>query len=180
MLNLTINMETGQVTLAITSAIKAGGGVPVVVRFSSNPGTAPAIQLAFVQQNADRTILAYLDAFEAENSLTHLGNLDANDTRLMEFLAQKSTASVDIETIVTPAGQARRPFPNIALTVQRPAITGPASSEGGPVYLTLPQSDVRYLRAGIAMPSFLLTSPDDSIWTIAINNDGQLVATKAE
>lgn len=137
MLNISVNFETGQARLAQATAIKAGGDVPVRVTFSANPGNNPVIELALSPQSSEREVLAYLDVFEAENSTTYLGTLDANDTRLIAHLATKAAAQVtlDVEVVVLASGS-RRPFPNFAATVQAPTIVGPESSEGGPVFLT--------------------------------------------
>lgn len=154
MLNISVNLETGQARLAQTTAIKAGGGVPVRVVFSANPGDNPVIELALSPQSSEREILAYLDVFAAENSTTFLGTLDANDTRLLDHLAEKAVAQVtlDVELVVV-RNLARRPFPNFQITCQAPTITGPASSEGGPVYLTLAQGDARYTQPDDVIPA---------------------------
>jgi len=145
MLNISVNLETGQARLAQTTAIKAGGDVPVRVTFSANPGDNPVIELALSPQSSEREVLAYLDVFEAENSTTYLGTLDANDTRLIDHLVEKATAQVSLDAeVVVFADGSRRPFPNFSVTVQSPTITGPETSEGGPVYLTQTQSDARY------------------------------------
>lgn len=145
MLNISVNLETGQARLAQTTAIKAGGDVPVRVTFSFPPGDNPVIELALSPQSTVRQVLAYLDEFDAENSTTFLGTLDANDTRLLAHLAEKAVAQVTLDVeVVLVRGLARRPFPNFPATVQTPTITGPESSEGGPVYLTQAQSDARY------------------------------------
>lgn len=161
MLNISVNLETGVARLAQTTSIKAGGGVPVRVTFSSNPGDSPAIELALAPESSAASVLAYLDDFEAENTTTFLGTLDANDTRLIEHLTGKDQQTLALELVVATAGSPRRPFPNVALTVQAPKIVGPQSTEGGPVYLTQSQSDARYLQVGRILTLELTASMDN-------------------
>lgn len=136
MININVNLATGTAALAQTTAIKAGGSVPVRITFSVPPGSNPLIELAISPQSSAPTVLAYLDEFSAQNSTVYTGTLDANDTRLIEHLQGKQQVTLNGELVVTVDGAPRRPFPNLPLTVQAPVITGPASSEGGPVYLT--------------------------------------------
>jgi hypothetical protein len=136
MININVNLATGTAALAQTTAIKAGGGVPVRITFSVSPGTNPLIELALSPQSSEPTVLAFLDEFSAQNSTVYTGTLDANDTRLIAHLEGKQAQTLNGELVVTPSGGTRRPFPNFPITVQAPVITGPESSEGGPVYLT--------------------------------------------
>lgn len=144
MLNISIDMTTGQAALQRATAIKAGGAVPVSLVFSADPGDDPLIELALCPQSAPAAVVAYLDEWEEQNSTTFTGVLDGNDTRLIWLLAGKTQQTLDAEIVVT-AGGMRRPFANLSVTVQAPVITGPESSEGGPVYLTETQCDGRYV-----------------------------------
>ncbi len=136
MLNISINLETGVAKLAQSTAIKAGGGVPVVVTFSSNPGSNPVIELGLGPQSSSPTVLAYLDMFAGQSQTVYTGTLDANDTRLIAHLAGKQAQVLDAEVVLTVGDAERMPFPNFPITVQPPIITVPATTEGGPVYLT--------------------------------------------
>ena len=136
MLNISINLETGIAKLAQASAIKAGGGVPVRITFSSNPGTDPVIELALSPQSSSPSVLAYLDTFDAQSSTVYTGTLEANDSRLIAHLTGKSAQTLDVEVVVTVGEAERQPFPNFQVTVQPPIITGPESTEGGGVYLS--------------------------------------------
>ena len=160
MLNISINLETGIAKLAQASAIKAGGGVPVRITFSSNPGTDPVIELALSPQSSSPSVLAYLDTFDAQSSTVYTGTLEANDSRLIAHLTGKSAQTLDVEVVVTVGEAERQIFPNFPVTVQPPTIAGPESSEGGPVYLNETQSDARYLRG--AFPSWLANGADDA------------------
>ena len=135
MLNISINLETGAAKLAQTTAIKAGGGVPVTVTFSSNPGSSPSIELAFSAQSSSPAVLAYLNVFDSQSETVYTGTLDANDSRLIAALAGKGVQTLDAEVVVTVGDAERQVFPNFPVTVQPPIIAGPSSSEGGPVYL---------------------------------------------
>ena len=145
MLNISVNPTTGLAKLSLATAIKAGGGVPVTVTFTSNPGTNPVIELALGPQSSTPAVKAYLAEFEAQSSTVYTGTLDANDTRLITYMAGKSATTLDCEVVVTVGTAERQVFPNFPVTVQPPMISGPESSEGGPNYLTEAQSDARYL-----------------------------------
>ena len=135
MLNIFVNLETGVATLSQTTAIKAGGGVPVVISFSQSPGTDPSIEIALSAQSSSPTILAYLNSFSSENETTYKGTLDANDSRLLAALDTVATQTLNCEIVVTASSSERQIFPNFAVTVQKSVISGSPSSEGGPVFL---------------------------------------------
>ena len=145
MLNVSVNLTTGRATAVQAPVVKAGGDVPVVISFSANPGDNPVIELALSPQSSSPDVKAYLDVFVAQNSTTYTGTLDANDTRLIALLAGKQAQTLDCEIVVT-TDAGRKPFPNFPVTVQPPVITGPESSEGGPVYLTQELADARYVQ----------------------------------
>lgn len=147
MIRITINHEAGTARAAAGTVIKAAGAVPVVLDFTSNPGGVSSIALALSTDSSAPDVLAYLDAFERENSTTYTGTLDASDPRLQAVFTGKKTATVDVELVVTLTGQAPRVYPNFPITAQKPAITGPQSSETGPVYPTdAPQDGKAYVR----------------------------------
>lgn len=135
MLNISITLATNQAKLAQTTAIKAGGGVPVTVTFDQNPGSSPSIELALSAQSSSPAVVAYLNTFTAQNETTYTGTLDANDTRLLALFSGKGAQTLDCEVALTVGSAERQLFPNFPVTVQPPIIAGPASSEGGPVYL---------------------------------------------
>lgn len=158
MLNISVNLTTGRATAVQAPVVKAGGDVPVVISFSANPGDNPVIELALSPQSSSPDVKAYLDVFVAQNSTTYTGTLDANDTRLIALLAGKQAQTLDCEIVVT-TDAGRKPFPNFAVTVQPPVITGPESSEGGPVYLVQATADARYLRATEALAEINAAGP---------------------
>ena len=90
-------------------------------------------------------MLAYLDTFDAQSSTVYTGTLEANDSRLIAAIAGKSTLTLDAEVVLTVGDAERQIFPNLPVTVQPPVISGPESSEGGPVFLNQDQSDARYV-----------------------------------
>jgi len=151
MLDILVNTETGVAKPSLTAVIKAGGGVPVRLTFTSSPGDSPAIELALSPQSSSPAVKAYLSAFDAQSETVYTGVLDANDTRLIALLAGKATQTLDCEIVVTAGDAERQPYPNFPVVVQAPIITGPASSEGGPVYVTTASGDTRYLRASQAL-----------------------------
>jgi hypothetical protein len=135
MLNIFVNLETGVATLSQTTAIKAGGGVPCIITFSQSPGTDPAIELALSAQSSSPIILAYANAFTAQNETVYSGTLDANDSRLLSALASTASQTLNCEIILTAAGEERQIFPNFPVTVQKSVISGDPSTEGGPTFL---------------------------------------------
>jgi len=175
MLSIAINLETGLAKPAQTAAIKAGGSVPVMITFSANPGTTPAIELALSPQSSTPTVLAYLNTFAAQSQTVYTGFLDANDTRLIAHLVGKSTATLDCEVVFTPSGGVRRPFPNFPITTQPPIITGPATSQGGPIYLPIGSASgaVRITGAGLE-----IRDTSTNAWRRLTFVDGELVFTQ--
>lgn len=135
MLDLAVNLNEGTATLARSTAVKAGGTIPVRITFSTSPGAAPGIELAFSPASGTPEVLAYLDEWHAQNSRVWLGALNTNDSRLITHLAglTAATATVSVELVVT-VDSAPRPFPNFPVTVQKPVITGPVGAATGPVY----------------------------------------------
>jgi hypothetical protein len=152
MLDITINLATGVAALARTTAIKAGGTIPARITFSESPGADPGIELALSPASGTPTVLAYLDEWRKQNNRVFLGSLNTNDERLIEHLAGLSTgtATLNVELVVTVA-EVPRPFANFPVTVQRPVITGPQSSQSGPVY-----------------PFFLISASDDPSITMRV------------
>ncbi|MEO8204879.1 MAG: hypothetical protein ABI615_01770 [Chthoniobacterales bacterium] len=158
MLNITINLATGQAKPTQTAVIKAGGGLPLTITFSESPGANPVIELAFSPQSSSPSIVAYLDEFDAQNETVYTGVLDANDTRLIGLLTGKDAQTLNCEIVVTTTAGGRIPFPNFPVTAQQPLLTGPASSEGGPVYLTEALGDLRYQTLA-GLPARIITVP---------------------
>lgn len=169
MLNITVNLATGVAKASPTPAIKAGGGVPVTITFSANPGTDPVIELALGPQSSTPAVKAYLAEFEAQSSTVYTGVLDANDSRIIAHMAGKSAQTMDCEVIVTVGSAERQVFPNFPVTVQPPLVAGPESSEGGPVYLTEAQSDARYLAIGGASGAARISADGLEILDTATN-----------
>ena len=140
MLSITLDLLTGKATAATGSIILAGVSVPVRISclsagVESSPGASPAFELALGKDAAPPTLLAYLDEFSAENDSTFTGYLDANDARLIAFMASKGSTSVNIELRWTVGGITLA-APHFTASVQPPIITPGAATEGGPVWLT--------------------------------------------
>jgi len=134
MIDITLDLDTGLAKLAAATVIKAGGGVPVRITLSRDPGGAIDFQLALGPQSSTPAVLAYLDIFQGENSMTFMGILDATDTRLATYMVGKQTATLDCELAWRQDGQ-WQVAPNFSLTVQPRMVAGPENSQGGPVYL---------------------------------------------
>ena len=175
MLNISINLETGVAKLAQTMAIKAGGGVPVTVTFSSNPGTSPSIELALSAQSSSPVVIAYLNTFASQSETVYTGTLDANDTRLLELLSGKGTQTLDCEIALTVGSAERQIFPNFPVTVQPPIIAGPSSSENGPIYLEqgVASGFVRISSAGLE-----IQDSTTNVWRRISFADGSLTFTE--
>ena len=143
MITINIDISTGIAKPTQSAVIKAGAQVPVRILFSASPGTVTDLQLAFSAQSSSPAVLAFLDVFDAQNATTFTGTLDANDTRLLAAIAGKQNLPLDCELAWTADGKALA-APNFTVTAQPRVIAGPASSEGGPVWLNETQSDGRY------------------------------------
>lgn len=135
MIEINVNLDTGVAVLARTTAIKAGGKVLVRLIFNRTPAVAPTLEIALSAATGTPAVLAYLNTFAAENPRTFRGWLNTNDNRLITHLATLTspTTTCAVELVVTIGG-APRPYPNVTVTVQKPIITGPTSSQSGPVY----------------------------------------------
>lgn len=149
MLDIIINTSTGSATLANRGPIKAGGMVPVRIVFSSNPGTLTYLAVALSADSSAATTAAYLEDFATQNETTHTGWLDANDERLIDLVGSSQSRNVLCE-VRWSANDRLQIAPHVALTVQRPLVSGPESSEGGPHYYTQGQIDALFaeLEAG--------------------------------
>ena len=140
MLNITLDLDTGMAKLAAATTIKAGADVPVTINTvrgatPASPGASPYFEVGLGTDATPPVLKAYLDVFAAENDHTFTGVLDANDTRLVEFMAGKGTVNFGCEVAWTVAGQLEV-APSFTVPVQSRIITVPASSEGGPDYFT--------------------------------------------
>jgi hypothetical protein len=133
MISINLDLDAGTAKLTAPTTIKAGGGVPVTIALNRHPGGVISFQLALGPQSSTQAVLAYLDEFSTESETLYKGTLNANDVRLIEQLAGKQVLPLDCEVSWTLDGE-RQIAPNLPITVQPPMITGPQTSEGGPVY----------------------------------------------
>ena len=145
MLNITLDLDTGLAKLASATTIKAGADVPVTINTvrgatPSSPGASPAFELGICTDAAPPVLKAYLDEFDAENDHTFTGVLDANDERLVAFMAGKATANCQCEVAWTVAGQLEV-APNFAVPVQSRGIPSDPNSASGPHYYTETEVD---------------------------------------
>lgn len=179
MIAIQLNLDTGIATLPQATIIKAGGAVPVQITLNRDPAGDCAFQLSLGPQSSVPTVLAYLDVLEAQNATVFLGRLDANDARLMAYLAGKQTAPLNCELAWTLDGE-RQIAPNTTVTVQPPQVVGPQSSEGGPVWPTPEQivtSEVLAAALAAALAPGDIRIPDrDNNNTLSrlVIKDGQL------
>jgi hypothetical protein len=135
-MNIAITAGEPQAKPDSNAVIKAGGGLPITITFDVSPGSSPVIEVALSTQSSSATELAYLDTFDQQDSLTFTGTLNTNDSRLLAALVGFQTITVNVEVRWTIGENEPTVCPNFPLTVQPPLLTGPGSSEGGPVYVT--------------------------------------------
>ena len=152
MLNLTLDLDTGLAKLAAATTIKAGAQVPVTITTMrgatpTSPGAAPAFELGLGTDATPPVLKAYLATFAAENAHTFTGTLDANDTRLVAFMAGKGTVNFGCEIAWTVAGELQA-APSFTVPVQPRIIPSNPTSEGGPDYYTEAEVDA-LLAAGV-------------------------------
>jgi hypothetical protein len=175
MISIAYDPITGTGKLTVQAVVKAGFDCDVRISMASAPGLVSSLALALISADADADVLAYTEAFEAENATTWVALLDANDTRLVEFMAGKSSVTVAIEFVSVIDGK-RRAAPNLAATVQASAITGPESTEGGPVYLTDMQTAAA-IAAAVAEAVASLTAPNGSVLKHGLTDIDEGVST---
>ena len=140
MIDLTFNLTDGVARLARTTTIKPGGDVPVRITFDAAPAGLDSIQLALGSDGAPPSLLAFAEDFSEESETVRVGVLDANDSRLIAFMNDKSVAQVNAELTVGLDGETII-APNVAVTVQQRILNGPGATDGGPVYYTQAQID---------------------------------------
>ena len=168
MISIAFDLSTGIAKLTQPATIKLGAEVPVrVVFLSGSPGEVGGMEFALGTNDASADVLAYTDGFAEENETTWSALLDANDTRLADFLAGK-TASPVIGELVCVLDGVRRVAANLGITVQPRVIDGPETSEGGPTYYT--QAQVDALIAGAT----LITDAEDGHTYRLVSTNGVL------
>lgn len=145
MLNITLDLDTGLAKLASATTIKAGADVPVTITTvrgttPTSPGASPAFELGLGTDATPPVLKAYLDTFTAENDHTFTGVLDANDERLVAFMAGKGTVNFGCEVAWTVAGQLEV-APSFTVPVQARVIPSDPNSESGPHYYTEAEVD---------------------------------------
>lgn len=145
MISLLINTATQAGKLAFAAAISAGPfDVPIAVEFTA-AGEFVDLQLSISSTAVPPTVLAYTEAFAAvTRDRKFVALLDANDTRLATHMAAATgaTSLVNLEFTYTVDGVQVPPIV-LPVTVRRTALTGPATSEGGPFYFTQGQTNTR-------------------------------------
>jgi hypothetical protein len=139
MIAIDFNPETQVAKLAFVQPITAGADVPVRITFSPVPNEVSALQLGLVSDAASPATLAWTDDFHAENANVWEALLDANDSRLLDALAGKTTLQVGIAIRCTIDG-AGLAHSALRLTATPPVLDGPESTVGGPVYYTAPET----------------------------------------
>lgn len=140
MIDLTFNLATKVARLVQAVTIKPGGGVPVRVTFSAAPNALTALSLALGSDATPPAVLAYAEDFTEESETVWTALLDAGDTRLVEFMAAKSVASVNAELTAEIDGETAI-CPNVSVTVQHRVVSGDPTGVGGPDYYTEAEVD---------------------------------------
>lgn len=133
MIDLLFNLATGTAKLASAAVLKPGGDVPVRLTFSTAPGVVGALQLGLGSDTATPAVLAFTDTFAMESAAVWTAVLNANDTRLIAFMAALTSAVVILELSAVLDGQTLI-TPNLPATVQQRLLTGASPGTGGPVY----------------------------------------------
>lgn len=151
MLNIILNLDTGVATLAGSNTVKSGAQVPVQIATQNSagvnaaPDSTPYFQLAVSAQQNPPSVLAYTDAFAAENDHTFTGYLDCTDSRLIQFMAGKSSVTLDCELDYTIDTELEI-SPTFQVACQPRIINGPTTSNGGPSYLTEAQCVAQFAK----------------------------------
>ncbi len=145
-MRITVNLDTQLVSLPQPLRIKAGAQVPleiVFLRGLQSVATNAEIQLGMAPKNSSSGVVAYAEHFAEAAGPSYVGNLNANDQRLLAAIANKPQLDLIAELVWIENNQ-RFVTPNFFVVAEPPIFTGPQVSAGGPVYLTEPQSDARY------------------------------------
>lgn len=138
MIDLTFDITTGIAELVGPVTFKAAGDVFVRVTFSASPGTmaGDAIKLAIGTDEIAPETLAYTQAFtQVESSAVWTATLDAGDSRLVDFMANRGPEPVNadliIEIVCTIAGKDKY-APSLPCVVEPPVFGDLSGSTGGP------------------------------------------------
>lgn len=140
MIDLTFNLVTKVARLVQSVTIKPGGDVPVRVTFSAAPNALTSLTLALGSDATPPAVLAYTEDFTEESETVWTALLDASDTRLVEFMAAKSVATVHAELTAVIDGE-EAICPNVPVTAQHRVVSGDPTGEGGPDYYTAAETD---------------------------------------
>ena len=143
-MNISITLGDPSAKASGIGTIKAGGGVPITATFDTTPGVGAALELTLTTASSSPMVLAYLGSFAEQDSTTYTGVLDASDTRLMTAIAGSGGFTVNAELRWTVGAAEPVICPNFTLSVQPPALSGPETSDGGPVYFTQAQAQTMF------------------------------------
>lgn len=146
MITLIYDVAANTLKLQTSTPVKAAGDLRVMILTSEAVDEESVWKLALHDGQNTPAVLAYTEAFTQENAALWSGLLDMTDTRLAAYIAANGTIAVNLELAATIDGE-QRPLPNIALTVQPAAITGPQLSDGGPHYYTQGEVDAAIVTA---------------------------------
>ena len=172
-MTILLDLATGLVKFATAVVLKPTADVPVRIAFATPPGEVSLLQLGLGKADASADVLAFTDDFAAESDRVWTALLDANDSRLIAYMAGKNATTVNAEVVAIIDG-AKQKFPSLPVTVQPVILDGDPTSEGGPTYYTAAQTDA-LLAAKAAKTvatkyrikgdgSFQLWNPDQSKW----------------
>lgn len=140
MINVTLNLDTGEAVLdRDNTTIKSSASVSVKITCTRSGAVIDPDGINFYAALGDQGdtagTLAYVESFDIEDSYA-LGVMDCSDTRLVEFMASRDTATLALE-IGWTEDSVSQIAPDVSITCQHPVVDGDPSGEGGPVYLTL-------------------------------------------
>lgn len=166
MISITFNTTTQAAKLTSAATIKTNSDVPITVTLSSAV-TVESMQFAIGTETGFPDVLAFTDTFTSSSATVWTATIDTTDSRLIGFFHGKKSVELFGELVLMIDGELIR-CPNIEITIEHHVIDGPETSEGGPVYLSEGQSDLKYVQIGsgtsILLPAvFNLIAEGDSI-----------------
>ena len=171
-MRITVNLDTHLViTLPTPLRIKAGAQALVEMTFARNGspvslGDGAFLEIAFKARSGGG-IVVFANNFDAAAGPSYSGLVDFNDSRLIDLIGSSAHVELLGEVFWTVGGNRFRAT-NFGIVAEAPLVTGPASSESGPVFLTQTESDSRY--AGRAAHLSDLSSAEEAKSNLGLGN----------
>ncbi|HEX4085922.1 MAG TPA: hypothetical protein VHY22_13495 [Chthoniobacteraceae bacterium] len=135
-MNIAITIEDPSAKPGSASTMVQGGQLPITLTLDASPGSGAAFALALATTSSAPALVAYCDNFVQQDETTWTGMLDGTDSRLAAAMSGQETQPFGAQVSWSLNGGSPVICPNFTITVEQPNTTEPATSDGGPTYVT--------------------------------------------